>query len=188
MINYWLDLLFFKSTEHMNEIYYGSDISSLEAIERDNTFNEKIMCSSSDRPDIYDCLTEDKDVPVFFLNQIEYIIHTYKTKGFRNNQLVLQVAQPSDIILKDPPCLRQIDTRVQNNKLHFFVYFRSWDLWGGFPANLAIIETLKQYMAAEIGVENGQIIAASKGLHLYDYTFDMAKCLRMREDMVLKEG
>ncbi len=186
MIQYWLNLFFFKSEKYMNEIYYGSDISSHEAINKDDTFNKKIMYSVSDKPDIYSCLIENRDVPAFFLNQIEYIINAYKTKGFRNNQLILQVAQPSDLILKDPPCLRHIDTRIQDNTLNFFVYFRSWDLWGGFPANLAAIEMLKQYMAAEIGVQNGQIIAASKGLHLYDYTFDMAKCLRMKDDIILK--
>ena len=122
------------------------------------------------------------------IDQIKYIINTYKKHGHRNNQMVLQVAQPGDILLEDPPCLRHIDTRIQNDTLHFFVYFRSWDLWGGFPANLAAIEMLKQHMAAEIGVKSGNIIAASKGLHLYDYTFDMVKCLRMREDMILKEG
>lgn len=120
------------------------------------------------------------------INQIQVIIDTYKKYGHRNNQMVLQVGQPSDILLEDPPCLRQIDTRIQNNKLHFFVYFRSWDLWGGFPANLAAIEMLKQYMAAEIGVESGIMIAASKGLHIYDYSFDIAKCLRMKDDMQLK--
>ena len=122
------------------------------------------------------------------VNQIETIIDRYKKHGHRNNQLILQIGQPGDILLEDPPCLRHIDTRIQNGVLHFFVYFRSWDLWGGFPANLAAIEMLKQYMATEIGVESGEIIAASKGLHLYDYSFDLAKLLRMKEDIVLKEG
>ena len=120
------------------------------------------------------------------VNQIQTVIDTYKKHGYRNNQMILQVGQPGDILLKDPPCLRHIDTRIQDNALHFFVYFRSWDLWGGFPANLAAIEMLKQYMAAEIGVNNGEIIAASKGLHLYDYSFDLAKCLRMVNDIKLK--
>lgn len=121
-----------------------------------------------------------------FLNQIELMIWTYKNKGYRNNQMVLQVAKPSDMLLQDPPCLRQIDTRIQDGKLHFYPYFRSWDLWGGFPANLGGIQLLKEYCAAEIGVEDGEIIATSKGLHIYDYSFDLAKCLRMRDDMKLK--
>jgi len=120
------------------------------------------------------------------LNQIELLIWTYKNKGARNNQMVLQVAHPTDMLLQDPPCLRQIDTRIQDGKLHFYPYFRSWDLWGGFPANLGGIQLLKEYCASEIGVKDGEIIAASKGLHIYDYSFDLAKCLRMRDDMQLK--
>ena len=82
------------------------------------------------------------------------------------------------MLLNDPPCLRHIDTRIQDGKLHFFPYFRSWDLWGGFPANLAAIELMKEYIASEIGVGNGEIIAASKGLHLYNYVWELAEMVR----------
>jgi thymidylate synthase len=116
----------------------------------------------------------------FFLSQLELMIWTYKNKGYRNNQMILQVGQPSDMMLQDPPCLRHIDTRIQDGKLHFFPYFRSWDLWGGMPANLAAIELMKQYAAAEIGVENGEIIASSKGCHIYSYLFEIAEIVRGR--------
>lgn len=111
----------------------------------------------------------------FFLNQVELLIETYKRFGHRNNQMVLQVAQPSDMLLQDPPCLRLIDTRIQGHKLHFFVEFRSWDLWGGFPANLAAIEILKQYIAGELKIGTGITVARSKGLHLYNYTWELAE-------------
>jgi thymidylate synthase len=114
------------------------------------------------------------------INQIEKIIERYKTYGYRNNQLVLQIAQPGDLLLEDPPCLRHIDTRIQDGKLHFFPYFRSWDLWGGFPANLAAIQILKEYMADKIGVQDGEIIASSKGLHLYNYVWELAEIIRGR--------
>jgi thymidylate synthase len=120
------------------------------------------------------------------MNQIELLIWTYKNKGYRNNQMIIQVGHPSDMLLQDPPCLRHIDTRIQDGKLAVIPYFRSWDLWGGFPANLGGIQLLKEYISAEIGVEDGEIVASSKGLHLYDYSFDLAKCLRMRDDMKLK--
>jgi thymidylate synthase len=115
-----------------------------------------------------------------YLNQIEWVIQTYKQFGHRNNQMVLQVAHPSDVMLLDPPCLRSIDTRIQDDTLHFVIYFRSWDLWGGMPANLAGIQNLKEYMAGEIGVRDGEMIVESKGLHLYGYAEDLAKlrCLR----------
>lgn len=118
-----------------------------------------------------------------YLNQIEWVIDTYKKHGHRNNQMVLQVAHPSDLTLLDPPCLRSIDTRIQDGYLHFTsVLFRSWDLWGGMPANLAAIQNLKSYMAGEIGVADGEMIVESKGLHLYGYAQDLAKMRCMRKD------
>ena len=75
-----------------------------------------------------DIITEN-EMGIHFLNQMELMIWTYKNKGYRNNQMILQVSQPSDMLLIDPPCLRHIDTRIQDDKLHFFPYFRSWDLW-----------------------------------------------------------
>jgi thymidylate synthase len=118
---------------------------------------------------------------VLYVNQIEWVIQTYKKFGARNNQMVLQVAHPSDLTLLDPPCLRSIDTRLQDDTLNFVVYFRSWDLWGGLPANLAGIQNLKSYMAGEIGVKDGQMIVESKGLHLYGYAEDLAKLRCLRE-------
>jgi thymidylate synthase len=115
-----------------------------------------------------------KEMPLE-VNQIEEVIKLYKEKGFGTNQAVMEIGMPSDIKLVDPPCLRLIDTRIRYGKLHFMLYFRSWDLWGGFPSNLGGLQLVKQYMAEEIGVEDGEIIAVSKGLHLYDYAWDLAK-------------
>lgn len=126
---------------------------------------------SLERADIWDHLR---------VNQMELMIWTYKNKGYRNNQMIMQVGSPSDMLLKDPPCLRHIDTRIQDGKLHFYPYFRSWDLWGGLPANLGAIELMKQYAASEIGVENGEIITSSKGLHLYNYVWEIAETVRGR--------
>jgi len=55
-----------------------------------------------------------------FMSQMELMIWTYKNKGHRNNQMIMQIGSPSDMLLKDPPCLRHIDTRIQDGKLHFF--------------------------------------------------------------------
>ncbi len=181
----------------------------------------------------------DEEMEENKINQLELMIWTYRNKGYRNNQMILQVGQPSDMLLKDPPCLRHIDTRIQNNvekekanifnlfkeafhefpridanvesvkkdilgvatdvskaeqrindckvmELHFYPYFRSWDIWGGLPANLAAIELMKQYAASEIGVENGEIIACSKGLHLYSYVFEIAELVRGKTSQEFK--
>jgi len=112
--------------------------------------------------------------------QVDRVIDTFRTYGYRNNQMILTIGLPTDLLLDDPPCLRSIDLRIQDNKLHFFPYFRSWSLWGGLPANLAGLSILQEYMAAEIGVSQGEMICSSKGLHLYGFECDVAKarCLK----------
>lgn len=112
--------------------------------------------------------------------QIDEVIRMYREEGHGTNQAYMTVGEPRTIYLEDPPCLRGIDTRIKDNKLHFITYFRSWDLWNGFPANLGAIQLLKEYMAENIGVEDGEIIAASKGLHLYDYIWELAKLRTMK--------
>jgi len=107
--------------------------------------------------------------------QIAEVIKMYKEDGFNTNQAFMAVGDSQSIYLSDPPCLRGIDTRIRDNKLHFIVYFRSWDLWAGFPSNLAAIQLLKEYMSSEIGVGDGELIALSKGLHLYEYAWELAQ-------------
>ncbi len=107
--------------------------------------------------------------------QIAEVIRMYKEDGYNTNQAFMAVGDSQSILLSDPPCLRAIDTRIRDGKLHFIVYFRSWDLWAGFPSNLAAIQLLKEYMSSEIGVGDGEVIAMSKGMHLYEYAWDLAR-------------
>jgi len=107
--------------------------------------------------------------------QISEVIRMYKEDGYNTNQAFMAVGNEESISLSDPPCLRGIDTRVRDNRLNFIVYFRSWDLWAGFPSNLAAIQLLKEYIAGEIGIDDGELIALSKGLHLYEYSWELAQ-------------
>lgn len=93
-------------------------------------------------------------------------------EGPNTNQAIIEIGQPGDIMISDPPCLRHIDCRIKDGQLHFIVYFRSWDLWAGLPENLGGLQLLKEYMAEEIGVEDGGMIVSSKGLHVYDYVWE----------------
>lgn len=106
--------------------------------------------------------------------QINRAIEMYRNHGYENNQVCISVGNAGSIILEHSQCLRLIDTRIRYGKLHFMVYFRSWDLWAGFPANLAAIQLIKEFMAKEIGVQDGELLACSKGLHLYDHCWPLA--------------
>jgi thymidylate synthase len=75
---------------------------------------------------------------------------------------------------KSSQCLRGIDTWIEENRLHFWVYFRSWELWAGFPENLGGFQLLKEEMARQIGVQDGIMIVSSKDLHIYEHTWAVA--------------
>lgn len=122
--------------------------------------------------------------------RVDQIGHFIKLlKGTPNtNQAILQIAQPQDCLLDDPPCLRHIDMRIKDGKLIFYIYFRSWDLWNGFPANLGGIVHLQEYMADSIGVKPGPFICASKGLHIYKYVWEFAEILRGKTMEEFRDG
>lgn len=126
-------------------------------------------------------LNEEYTYGQFLEKQIAEVIKMYKQDGHNTNQAYMTVGDEKSIYLKDPPCLRGIDTRIKDKRLHFILYFRSWDLWAGFPSNLAAIQVLKEYMSDEIGVKDGEIIASSKGLHLYEYSWELAKTARQMQ-------
>jgi thymidylate synthase len=120
------------------------------------------------------------------INPVEKVIEMYKNMfakdgGYGTNQATLEIGMPHDIDLADPPCLRIIDTEINEidgeQKLNFIAYFRSWDLWGGFPTNLGGLQLMKEYMAQEIGVLPGETIASCKSLHLYDDVWEIANQL-----------
>ncbi|MCX6013791.1 MAG: thymidylate synthase [Chloroflexi bacterium] len=106
--------------------------------------------------------------------QVDKVIERYKNEGYESNQLCMTVGSRKSLDLEHPQCLRLVDTRIRYGKLHFIIYFRSWDLWAGFPTNLGGLQMLKEYMSQEIGVGDGEMICLSKGLHLYEYAWNYA--------------
>ena len=107
-------------------------------------------------------------------------IDYYKKHGTDTNRMCLEIGRPEDINLYDldngegsSPCLRLIDTRVLDGKLNFICYFRSWNCWSGLPMNLAGLQQVKEIMASEIGVEDGELIAISKGLNIREHELEV---------------
>jgi thymidylate synthase len=104
----------------------------------------------------------------------------------------MEVGRPEDLFFYEEeegssPCLRLVDTRIMDDKLNWIVYFRSWNLWSGFPVNLAGLQQAKEIMAMEIGVEDGEIVAVSKGLNIRDYNIEVA-LLRLQKDPSIQLG
>jgi thymidylate synthase len=117
--------------------------------------------------------------------QLERVIEILRETPL-TNQATVEIATPEDLDTcygadgkLDPPCLRLLDFKALPVKdglvLTVSVYFRSWDLWAGFPTNLGGIELLKQYVAEETGLKNGPMYAYSAGAHIYGYQEEIAR-------------
>lgn len=155
-----VDIKYIEGGEGIERSYVEYIMSNTIAENEEYTYGERLTGSSRSMPKI---------------NQIAQTIFSYNLRGHRSNQNIMQVGKIEDLFSEDPPCLRHIDTRIQDNKLHFFIYFRSWELWAGLPANLAGIQHLKEYMASELGVEDGEMVVSSKGLHIYGHAEEIAR-------------
>lgn len=113
------------------------------------------------------------------------IMDYYAKFGFGNAHCTIRVGNPNCFLdycvpysneseRKTTPCLLAIDTRIIDNFLCFYIYYRSWDLFSGYPLNNAGFQLLKEHMAAHIGahldcdLEPGPTVTICKDLHLYE--------------------
>ena len=117
--------------------------------------------------------------------QLERVIQMLKETPL-TNQAIVEIGSPEDNDVcigndgkLDPPCLRLLDFKAipsgKDLALTVSSYFRSWDLWAGFPTNLGGIEMLKSYVASETGLKNGPMFVYSAGAHIYGYQEEIAR-------------
>jgi len=95
----------------------------------------------------------------------------------QTNQVVLQVAQPSDMKLEHPPCLREMELKVVSGKLNGYVTFRSNDIYNAYLANIASLSIIKDMIAFESLLDDGPIYYTSSGCHIYDHQADVVEQL-----------
>jgi thymidylate synthase len=114
--------------------------------------------------------------------QLDKVIEMLKKYGEGPNQACISIGDKDSIYLSDPPCLRVMDFKIVKGHLNLSVYFRSWDLFAGFPENLGGFQLLKEYVLYQIDrpkVKDGELFAYSAGLHLYEHFFELADMLNV---------
>lgn len=125
---------------------------------------------------------EDYTYGDFITKQIEKVIDILNNSKGGTNQAIITVGNEKCIDLKDPPCLREISFNVlptRPKQLQMFFYFRSWDIFAGFPENVGGLQLLKEFvlMNLKFKVVDGPIRAVSTGAHLYEQYFPIIQCL-----------
>jgi len=122
-------------------------------------------------------------------NQLEWCKNHFRKKGFGNNHCCIAVAYPESNLAYDipysnemerhtSPCLRLIDMKIVYDEsvdyyfLNWYVYFRSQDLYGGWPVNYGGLALLLEETAYDLGIFPGFIKFSSKGLHVYGHAIE----------------
>lgn len=131
---------------------------------------------------------EDYTYGEFIMEQFERVLHLLTQAQGNTNQATICIGNELTTFLKDPPCLRHISFKVVGRKLNMCVYFRSWDLYAGLPENLGGLQLLKEEVLRYLNmqpsmedIEDGQIIAFSDGLHIYDQYFELVDALNINK-------
>lgn len=108
-------------------------------------------------------------------SQVEYAIQ--KLKDSPNTRRAISFAwRDKDQNMKaDQPCLLQIIWNIQEGMLFQTVFFRSHDLFSGYPMNLLALQKLHQNTAKEIGSMLGPLTCVSVSAHIYEDKWKTAK-------------
>ena len=101
-------------------------------------------------------------------DQLPTIMETL-AKTPQTNQACMVVGRHEDVHLSDPACLREIDFKVVHDTLTLTTYWRSNDLWAGFPVNMGGMARLQEMVAEYIGKQVGKMYYYSSGSHIYEY-------------------
>jgi len=117
-------------------------------------------------------------------NQLEKVIQVLAATP-HTNQAVIRITKPSDIELDDPPCMCLLQFKIIEDRLVCYSYFRSWDLFGGYPRNVPAIQLLKEEVLSSVneirevkGLStfiDGELVLISSGLHIYESEWDIVK-------------
>jgi thymidylate synthase len=121
------------------------------------------------------------------INQIEEAINRYIQEP-NDRQVTMVIRRPEDIEKYDakgnksePPCLSLIDTELCDGQMHLTCYFRSWDAFGGLPANIAGLQLFNEAFVNEINergnlsLKTGKLIFHSKNCHIYQRQYTLVK-------------
>ena len=103
------------------------------------------------------------------VNQIQEIMDLLKRRPF--SKKAFAVLYRADDWVKadtsDTPCMTQVHARVTQNKLFFTAYFRSQDMFHGWPRNAFALRKVQKEIATGAGYEMGPLTMITMSAHMY---------------------
>lgn len=129
--------------------------------------------------------TEQYTYGHYIAPQINKIIDILNQSDGKTNQACITIGDKNSIKLIDPPCLKVIDFKIVHKWLEMHVYFRSWDIFAGFPENIGGLQLLKEYILMHLNlsyeISDGAIYAYSSGAHIYEQYFPLVNQLNVND-------
>lgn len=116
------------------------------------------------------------------INQINEMVR--KIKGYRHDRGALCVLwDPAvDNAPRKVPCLSLVQANSTDEKLHLTAYFRSNDMFNGWPRNALALRSLQAELAKKTGLQMGWLTTISNCAHIYENEWPLAESVIKRYD------
>lgn len=103
------------------------------------------------------------------INQVKEIIELLKRRPFSKKAyaVLYRVDDWKKADSSDTPCMTQLHARVTQNKLFLTAYFRSQDMFHGWPRNAFALRRVQKEIADGVGFPMGPLTIITMSAHMY---------------------
>jgi len=103
------------------------------------------------------------------IDQIKEIIHLLKRRPFSKKgfAVLYRVDDWKKVDTSDTPCMTQLHARITQNKLFLTSYFRSQDMFHGWPRNAFAIRKVQKEIADAVDMPLGPLTIITMSAHMY---------------------
>jgi thymidylate synthase len=102
------------------------------------------------------------------IDQLKSLIELLKKHPHSRRGINVLYDVEQDISSDNAPCLILVQCLVQDEKLFLTCYFRSHDLFDGWPKNVFGLLKLQKYISEESGLKIGSLTVISNSAHVYE--------------------
>ncbi len=111
------------------------------------------------------------------INQIDTIKEKLKKEKHTRRAVAVAWNVKTDNNSDHPPCLTVVQCFIQKNRLFMNVYFRSNDMYRGWPQNCFAFRKMQKEIAEDVGLGMGSLTFNSASAHIYEENFEDVKKL-----------
>lgn len=119
-------------------------------------------------------------------DQIQHIITTLREKPYTRRALAVTWNKKEDMEHEKPPCLIVVEFLIQDNHLFLTCFFRSNDMFHGWPRNSFGLRKLQKYVGGELDLPIGSMTIISSSAHVYQNNWALAETILSTNDSLLK--